>query len=63
MKGVKSLHCLDINNATELLELHYDDLDFELGPAPYYCLKLKYPINSVHTNFNLIMTNFVLISY
>ena len=25
MKGVKSLHCLDINNSTELLELHYDD--------------------------------------
>ena len=24
MKGVKSLHCLDINNTTELLELHYD---------------------------------------
>ena len=31
MKGVKTLHCLDINNTTELLELHYDDLDFELG--------------------------------
>ena len=43
MKGVKTLHCLDINNTTELLELHYDDLDFELGPAPYYYLKLKYP--------------------
>ena len=39
MKGVKSLHCLDINNSTELLELHYDDLDFELGPAPYHYLK------------------------
>ena len=38
MKGVKTLHCLDINNTTELLELHYDDLDFELGPAPYYYL-------------------------
>ena len=48
MKGVKNLHCLDINNTTELLELHYDDLDFELGPAPYYYLKLKYPIHSVH---------------
>ena len=48
MKGVKSLHCLDINNTTELLELHYDDLDFELGPAPYHYLKLKYPIHSVH---------------
>jgi hypothetical protein len=48
MKGVKSLHCLDINNASELLELHYDDLDFELGPAPYYYLKLKYPIHSVN---------------
>ena len=48
MKGVKSLHCLDINNTSELLELHYDDLDFELGPAPYYYLKLKYPIHSVH---------------
>ncbi len=29
---------------TELLELHYDDLDFELGPAPYHYLKLKYPM-------------------
>ena len=48
MKGVKALHCLDINNTTELLELHYDDLDFEQGPAPYYNLKLKYPIHSVH---------------
>ena len=48
MKGVKTTHCLDINNTTELLELHYDDLDFELGPAPYYYLKLKYPIHSVH---------------
>ena len=25
-----------------------DDLDFELGPAPYYYLRLKYPIHSVH---------------
>ena len=41
-------HCLAINNSAELLELHYDDLDFELGPAPYYYLKLKYPIHSVH---------------
>ncbi len=48
IKGVKTTHSLDINNTTELLELHYDDLDFELGPAPYYYLKLKYPINSVH---------------
>jgi hypothetical protein len=48
MKGVKSLHSLDINNTTELLKLHYDDLDFELGPAPYYYLKLKYPMHSVH---------------
>ncbi len=47
MKGVKSLHCLDINNTTELLELHYDDLDFELGPAPYYYLRLKYPIHKI----------------
>ncbi len=38
MKGVKTTHCLDINNTNELLELHYDDLDFELGPAPYYYL-------------------------
>jgi hypothetical protein len=45
---VKALHCLDINTTTELLELHYDDLDFELGPAPYNYLKLKYPIHSVH---------------
>ena len=48
MKGVKNLHCLDINNTTELLELRYDDLDFEIGPAPFYNLKLKYPIHSVH---------------
>jgi hypothetical protein len=48
MKGVKALHCLDINTTTELLELHYDDLDFEQGPAPYNYLKLKYPIHSVH---------------
>jgi hypothetical protein len=41
MKGVKTLHCLDINNTTDLLELHYDDLDFELGPSPYYYLKLN----------------------
>jgi hypothetical protein len=47
-KGVKATHCLDINNTTKLLELHYDDLDFEQGPAPYYYLKLKYPIHSVH---------------
>jgi hypothetical protein len=48
MKGVKAVHCLDINNTTELLELHYDDLDFEQGPAPYNYLKLKYHIHSVH---------------
>jgi hypothetical protein len=48
MKGVKSTHSLDINSASELLELHYDDLDFELGPTPTYNLKLKYPIHSVH---------------
>ncbi len=48
LKGVKTTHCLDINNSTELLELHYDDLDFELGPAPHYYSKLKYPIHSVH---------------
>ncbi len=47
MKGVKTLHCLDINNTTDLLELHYYDLDFELGPAPCYYLKLKYPIHSI----------------
>ena len=47
-KGVKATHCLDINNTTKLLELHYDDLDFEQGPAPYYYSKLKYPIHSVH---------------
>ena len=41
MKGVKKLHGLHINNSTELLEFHYDDLDFELGPAPYYYLKLN----------------------
>jgi hypothetical protein len=39
---------LYINSSTELLALHYDDLDFEQGPAPYNYLKLKYPIHSVH---------------
>ncbi len=34
MKGTKTLHCIDKNNTIELLELHYDDLDFDLGPAP-----------------------------
>jgi hypothetical protein len=48
MKGVKDLNCSYINNTTELLELRYDDLDFEQGPAPYNYLKLKYPIHSVH---------------
>ncbi len=48
LKGVKTLHCLDINNTTGLSELNYDDLDFEQGPAPYYYLKIKYPIHSVH---------------
>jgi hypothetical protein len=47
MKGVKALHCLDLNNETELKELHYDDLDFELGPVRYCYLKLIYPIHSV----------------
>jgi hypothetical protein len=36
MKRVKTTYCLDINNTTDLLELQYDDLDFELGPAPHY---------------------------
>ena len=48
MKGVKTNHCLDISTTTDLLELHYDDLDFDLGPAPYNYLKLKYPIHSIH---------------
>ena len=48
LKGVKLNHCLDINTTTELLELHYDDIDFELVPTPYNNLKLKYPIRSVH---------------
>jgi hypothetical protein len=48
IKGVKALHYLDINNITELLELHYDDLDCELGPAPYYHLKFEYLIHPVH---------------
>jgi hypothetical protein len=47
MKGVKALHCFDFNSTTDLLELHYDDLDFELGLAPYNCLILKYPIHSI----------------
>ena len=25
LKGVKTTHCLGINNSTELLEIHYDD--------------------------------------
>ena len=48
MKGVKTLHCLDINSTTDLLELKFDDSDFEIGPTPTYNLKLKYPIRSVH---------------
>jgi hypothetical protein len=48
MKGVKALHCLDINNTTELLELHYDDSDFEQDPAPYNYFKFKYTIYSAH---------------
>jgi len=36
MKGVKTLHCLDINSTTELLELKFDDSDFELGPTLTY---------------------------
>ncbi len=48
IKGVKTAHCcLDINNTTELLEIHYDDLGHS-GPAPYYYLKLKYPFYCVH---------------
>jgi hypothetical protein len=47
-KGVKTNHCLDIHNTTELLELKIDDLDFEIGPSPDYNLKLKYSIHSVH---------------
>jgi hypothetical protein len=45
---LKPVHCLDINYITEILELQCDDLDFEQGPAPYYYLKLKYPIHSNH---------------
>ena len=41
MKGVKTLHCLDINSTTDLLELKFDDLDFEIGPSPTFNLKLK----------------------
>jgi hypothetical protein len=48
MKGVKAVHCSDVNSTTESLELHYDDLDFEQGPAPYNYLQLKYSIHSVH---------------
>jgi hypothetical protein len=36
-KGVKATHGLGINK-TELLELKFDDLDLELGPAPNYNL-------------------------
>ncbi len=55
MKGLKNLHCLDINYTTELLELHYDDLDFELGPAPHYYLKLKYPIVFIQLSVYLLI--------
>ncbi len=41
LKGVKALYCLDINTTTELLELHYDDLDFEQDPAPHNYFKIK----------------------
>ncbi len=46
MKGAKRSHCSDIIDTTDLLDLNYVDLDFELGPI--YDLKLKYPIHSVH---------------
>ncbi len=48
MKEVKSLHCLILNCTTEFLELKFDYLDFELGTATTYNLKLKYLIHSVH---------------
>ncbi len=41
MKGVQKVHCLDINTTTDLLELHYHDLDFELGPATLNFLRLQ----------------------
>ena len=31
----------------------YDDLDFELGPAPHYIFKLKYPKYSVFIPLNV----------
>ncbi len=55
IKWVKTLDCLDTYNTTELLDLHYDDLDFELGPAPYYYLNLKYQIHSVHPTQSLLV--------
>jgi hypothetical protein len=30
LKGVKTTHCVDINISTELLALHYDNLDLNL---------------------------------
>ncbi len=50
MKGVKTTHCLDINDTTKLIELHYDDLDFELGPGPYYSL-----LSQTYTNWEWII--------
>ena len=47
IKGVKSNHCLKIDASTELLELKYDTLDFDLGSVNKE-LKLKFPIHSVH---------------
>ncbi len=49
-KGVKALHCVDINNTTELLGLHlWCDLDLEQGPAPYYYyLKPTHFVSSAH---------------
>jgi hypothetical protein len=47
LKGVQTNHYSDFNTTTELLELLYDNLDFKLGPAPTYKLKLN-PIHNVH---------------
>jgi hypothetical protein len=35
IKGIKALQFSDLNNKTELLELHYDDLDLNRAQHPW----------------------------
>ncbi len=48
MKGAQATNRLDTKDATKLMELHHDDLEFEVRLGPYYYFKIQYPIRSVH---------------